>query len=119
MIRIEIPAPCGWVNLNQRLHWAVKAKMTRAWRNAAHVAARHANAPTGLERVRITAHIHKTTNRAYDAHNLMPTLKACVDGIVADYGLCPDDTNAHVIGPDIRHGEKRPKPAVTLEIETL
>ena len=116
MLTLTIPAPCQFVNLNQRLHWAAKAKLTRQWRDAAHVAAYNAGLPTGLERVRIVAHIHKTTNREYDAHNLMPTLKACVDGIVTDYGLTPDDTNRHVIGPDIRQGPKQPTPAITLTI---
>lgn len=119
MIRIEIPAPCGWLNLNHRTHWAAKAKLTKSWRNAAYVAARAACLPRGLDRVRIVAYIHKTTNRSYDAHNLMPTLKACVDGVVGDYGLVPADTNRHVIGPDIRMGNKRPFCAVTLEIEEL
>ncbi|MBP3044870.1 hypothetical protein KKR91_01230 [Arthrobacter jiangjiafuii] len=115
-LTLTIPAPAQFINLNQRMHWAPKAELTRKWRNAAHVAAHNAGFPTSLERVRIVAHIHKTTNREYDAHNLMPTLKACVDGLVTDYGLTVDDTNRHVIGPDIRQGDKRASPAITLTI---
>lgn len=116
MIEIHIPAPCGWLNLNQRTHWALKAKLTKEWRNAAHVAARAAHAPQGLPHVHITAHIHKTTSREYDAHNLIPTIKACIDGLV-DYGLTEDDTNRYVTGPDMRHGEKRKQLGITLTIE--
>lgn len=114
-LTLTIPAPCQFINLNQRMHWAPKAELTRKWRHAAHVAAREAGLPTGLTKVHIVAHIHKTTNRDYDAHNLMPTLKACVDGLV-DYGLVTDDTNRHVIGPDVRHGTKQASPAITLTI---
>lgn len=114
-LTLTIPAPCQFINLNQRMHYHPKAELTRKWRHAAHAAAHDAGLPTGLEKVHIVAHIHKTTNRDYDAHNLMPTLKACVDGLV-DYGLIIDDTNRHVIGPDVRHGTKQPTPAITLTI---
>jgi hypothetical protein len=87
------------------LHWAEKARLTRAWRNAAKLFAERADLPKGLERVHITAHIIKTTSRQYDVHNLMPTLKACVDGLV-DYGLIADDTNDRLTGPDLRNGGK-------------
>jgi hypothetical protein len=64
-----------------------------------------AKLPKNLDRVHIVAHIIKPTARQYDVHNLMPTLKACVDGLV-DYGLIPDDTNDHLTGPDLRQGGK-------------
>jgi hypothetical protein len=67
--------------------------------------------------VHIVAHVIKPTNRAYDAHNLLPTLKAAIDGLV-DYGLIPDDTNAHLIGPDLRQGGKG-DPAIVLTITEL
>jgi Holliday junction resolvase RusA-like endonuclease len=102
---ITVPAPCKFINLNARTHWAPKAQLTRAWRNAAHVAAKNANLPKGLQRIHVIAHITKPTSRQYDVHNLMPTLKACVDGLV-DYGLIPDDTNNHLTGPDLRQGGK-------------
>lgn len=104
---ITIPAPCKFINLNSRMHWAPKAEMTRAWRTAAHVAASKAKLPKGLQRVHIVVHIIKPTSREYDAHNLLPTMKAAVDGLV-DYGLIPDDTNNHLIGPDMRPGGKGP-----------
>ena len=94
------------LNLNQRMHWAKKAELTKHWRRTALVHAMAADLPRNLDRVHITAHIVKPTARQYDVHNLMPTLKACVDGLVADYGLLPDDTNEHLIGPDLRQGGK-------------
>jgi hypothetical protein len=103
---IHIPAPCKFINLNARTHWAPKAQLTRAWRNAAHVAAFNAGLPKNLQRIHVTAHIIKPTSREYDVHNLMPTLKAAIDGLVTDYRLIPDDTNKHLTGPDLRQGGK-------------
>lgn len=116
MTEFFIPQPTDWVNSNHRLHWAVRAKRTKAWRTAAryaaHGLARH-------ERVHVTVYVHKKTRRAYDAHNLVPTVKACIDGIV-DAGLIPDDTNAHLVGPDMREGETRPdQPGLTIHVQPL
>ena len=105
VLELWIPAPAGWINLNHRMHWAVKAKLTKAWRLAARVHAQNAGLPKGFEHVRIEAHVVKSTARAYDAHNLTPTGKAIIDGLV-DYGLVPDDTNRYVVGPDMREGGK-------------
>ena len=102
---ITIPAAVPFLNLNQRMHWAPKAERTKAWRRTANMCAAVAKLPKDLNRVHIVAHITKPTNRQYDVHNLMPTLKACVDGLV-DYGLIPDDTNDHLTGPDLRQGGK-------------
>lgn len=104
---ITIPAIIPMLNLNQRMHWAPKAEITKAWRRNAALGAHLADLPKDLDRVHIVAHIIKPTARQYDVHNLMPTLKACVDGLV-DYGLIPDDTNKHLTGPDLRQGGKGP-----------
>jgi crossover junction endodeoxyribonuclease RusA len=102
---LTIPAPCQFINLNSRTHWAPKAKQTKAWRTAAYVAASNAKLPKGLSRVHIVAHVVKPTSRAYDVHNLLPTLKAAIDGLV-DYGLIQDDSNEYLVGPDLRQGGK-------------
>lgn len=108
----------AWINANSRHHWAVKAEMTRNWRTTARIAAQNAGLPKGLQRVHITVHVHKTNNRAYDAGNLAPTAKAIVDGLV-DYQLIEDDNNEYLTGPDMRHGEKRDQPGITLIIKEL
>lgn len=104
-ITLSIPAPADWINLNQRLHWAQRAKLTKAWRNVAHIQARQQGLPKGLGRVSIVATVHKATGRKYDVHNLIPTAKAVIDGLV-DYGLIVDDSNEFLVGPDMRAGEK-------------
>lgn len=119
---IFIPTPrdrkgkLAWINMNQRLHWAVKAERTRQWRTLARFAAVQEMLPTGLERVHITAHVHKTNNRSYDVHNLLPTMKAVVDGLV-DYGLVDDDDNSRLTGPDMRPGEKQDQAGITITIK--
>jgi len=111
---LTVPAPCEFINLNSRMHWAQKAKLTKAWRRCTWLSATADNLPTNLQRVHITAHIIKRTSRQYDAHNLLPTLKAAIDGLV-DHGLIPDDTNKHLIGPDLRQGGTG-TPAIILTI---
>lgn len=121
---LEIPAPADWINANQRLHWATRADLTRAWRSAALIYARQARLPH-LERAHITATVHKANKRPYDAHNLVLTAKACIDGLVTGkgkikgYGLLPDDSNEHLTGPDMRAGEPREVPALVLTITQL
>ena len=107
----------AWINSNERTHWAVRAEKTRAWRLVAKIAAQNAGLPKGLERAHITCTIHKTTNRSYDAGNLSPTAKAIVDGLVSDYQLLPDDSNAYLTGPDMRHGEKQDQAGITITIK--
>lgn len=115
MIRIEVPAPCGWLNSNMRLHRMAAAKLTAQWRAAAKTAAQgHGQLPAP---VNITAYIWKARAGRYDAGNLYPTAKACVDGIV-DAGLLADDSNEYVIGPDMRHGGKG-EPMLVLEFRPI
>lgn len=111
---VTLSSELPMLNLNQRYHWAKKAALTKHWRRFAFINAMAAELPRGLDRVHIVAHVTKSTNRQYDVHNLMPTLKACVDGLV-DYGLIPDDTNKHLTGPDLRQGGKG-APGITLTI---
>ena len=121
--QIFIPTPrdnknrLAWLNMNQRLHWAVKAERTRQWRTLARFAAVQAMLPTGLDNVHIMAYVHRTDNRSFDAHNYLPTAKAIVDGLVSDYGLLPDDSNAYLTGPDMRPGTKRDQAGITITIK--
>lgn len=104
-LKLTIPLPAEWINLNQRLHWAQRAKLTKAWRTMAHIQARQQRLPKKLGRVSIVATVHKATARKYDVHNLIPTAKAVIDGLV-DYGLIVDDSNEFLVGPDMRAGDK-------------
>lgn len=113
--QLHINRPAPWLNLNERLHWAEKSRRTRQWRQAAAIYARSAKLPH-LHRVQIEAFICFPDRRRRDVHNWMPTVKAIVDGLV-DYGLIPDDSDANLIGPDLRTGEPHRVGQVVLTIE--
>ena len=102
-VTITIPAPCAWLNSNDRRHRMAEQKLVREWRSAAREAAREL--PALDWPVNVTAHVWKPRGGRYDPGNLYPTAKACLDGIV-DAGLLPDDDHKHVTGPDMRHGGK-------------
>lgn len=86
------------LNANQRLHWAQRSARTRNLRQVAYSFGLHA---TPMERASLVVAIGWPDKRRRDAHNLMPTIKACIDGFV-DAGVLPDDSDAHLVGPDLR-----------------
>lgn len=81
------------LSLNDRMHWMLKAKHTRQWREATLVLARAARIPS-CERVKIELFYTPRDGRARDPLNLVATLKACEDGIV-DAKVIPDDSALH------------------------
>ena len=115
-LRVTVPAPCDWINANQRLHWAEKARRTKAWREAAFCAAHRRG--TFTQPVRIVCTVHKTRAGRWDATNLAPTGKALIDGLV-DAGVLVDDDNTRVIGPDMRAGDKSVAAHVVITVEAV
>lgn len=113
---ITLEPPAKFINANDRLHWRKKAELTKAWREAA------ANAvgfePYHYTRAHITAAIRFPNNIRRDVHNLYPTVKACVDGLV-DALLLPDDSDAYIVGPDMRRHIPNGSPLVTITIRPL
>ncbi len=104
-VELTVSGPPCLISSNQRLHWATRALLTRQWREAAHWSAKAAKLPKGLERVHIVVTVHPARGgRLRDVGNAHPTVKACIDGLVSDYGLLPDDDDAHLLGPDLRRG---------------
>ena len=96
------PVPQVWLSANDRLHYMHRARLTKAWRTTAAVAARSRHIPR-LQRAAITARVHFADTRRRDIANYHPTVKAVIDGIV-DACVLPDDNDNHVIGPDLRRG---------------
>ena len=95
---------------NQRLHWRAKAGKTSSIRHRSFLTWRSAGSPR-MGHARCVAHLCYPNKRPRDVSNLMPTIKAAIDGIVSGPGslkgrggcLLPDDDDAHLIGPDLRH----------------
>lgn len=95
-LTITIPAAL-WLSANQRLHWAPKAKRTKAIRQLGWHAAVGADLPT-RDVDHVAAFIGYPRNGKADPANAAPTVKALIDGMV-DAGVWPDDDSTHVLGP--------------------
>ena len=108
-ITVAVPAS-EILTSNQRLHWRAKAEKTSIIRRRAWIAWRLAGSPR-MGHARCVAHLSYPTKRKRDVSNLQPTIKAAIDGLVSGPGalkgrggyLLPDDDDAHLIGPDLRH----------------
>lgn len=82
------------LNSNDRGHWAAKAARTKKVRAMAKSVA--INATSLLDPpVIITATVQYARAGRHDAHNLQPTVKALIDGLV-DGGLLVDDSDEYV-----------------------
>lgn len=79
------------MSMNDRMHWATKAKLTNAIRKTARLLARTHRLPTALDHVTIELVYRPRANIRRDADNIVPVLKALCDGLV-DHGLTADDT---------------------------
>ena len=108
-ITVAIPAS-EVLTSNQRLHWRAKAEKTSSIRQRSFLSWRLAGSPR-MEHARCVARLAYPNKRSRDVSNLQPTIKAAIDGIVSGAGLLkrrggyllPDDDDAHLIGPDLRH----------------
>lgn len=78
------------ISLNVRQHHMAKAKATKEVREAVYWLARAAKIPA-CRKVRVTLIYRPRDARRRDSVNLVPTLKACEDGLV-DARVVPDDT---------------------------
>lgn len=86
---LHYPAPP--MLMNDRMHWATKAKRVKEVRRDVAMLARAFHMPRGLARAGVELHWVPASVRRRDADGPMPTLKAAVDGLI-DYGLCADDS---------------------------
>ena len=81
---------------NQRLHHMAKARKTRVIRDMACVMARYER-PAKMQAATCEVEVKwPALKRTRDAHNLQPTVKAALDGIIGDYGLLPSDSDQHL-----------------------
>jgi crossover junction endodeoxyribonuclease RusA len=87
--RIDLPFTKP-LNLNDRAHWRVKAKVTAGWRMHGSHQAQLAHVPP-LPHFTVELHYVPRDKRRRDPENLIASLKPLVDGLV-DAGIAPDDT---------------------------
>lgn len=106
-LTFAIPADY-WLSANQRMHWAPRAKRTRALRELAKIRSEIDRIPTH-DVTHVAAFIGYPRNGKADPANAAPTVKALIDGMV-DAGVWPDDDSTHVIGPTYLRDPKSPTP---------
>lgn len=108
---IYVPVATNPLSLNGRMHWRVKAKHTKQWREFAAVEAARYPALPACD-VTLTWFVRDSRRR--DEDNLYLLLKALCDGLV-DAGVVPDDTSQYM-GKKCRI-ERAPKDAETAYME--
>lgn len=82
-------------NLNKRYHWAPEAKIIADARKCAAGAA--ARQLTPMQRASLAVTIGYPDKRGRDRSNYAKHVKACVDGIVGDAGILPNDSDAFLL----------------------
>ena len=115
---VELPAGMKLLNANRRIHYMRRAELTRTIRTAAWAAVRNACVPN-LWRVHVIVEYRPPDRRRRDVHNLFPSAKAAVDGGLVDTGVLPDDSDRHLVGPDMRVGEVEKGGRLVLHITEL
>lgn len=110
--RLQLSGDRPALNLNDRHHWAAKAKVTKRVRLEAAARAAGLRLPRGLGHVHSQLVWLAPDARRRDEDNLVATAKPAWDGLV-DYGLVPDDEPRYMtkhmprIIPHPRRGESR------------
>lgn len=117
MWTVELPAGEALLNANRRIHHHARARLTRNLRGIAYWCVREAKVPH-LERAHIVVEYRPPDRRRRDVHNLFPSAKAAVDGVV-DAGVLTDDSDAYLIGPDMRLGAVEPGGRLVIHITEL
>lgn len=84
------------ISTNQRLHWAVKARLTEHLRALGAWKARSVGMRLDPP-VRLRIHLTYPDARQRDAENYALTIKPLVDGIVTDAGLLPGDDDQKIV----------------------
>lgn len=114
--QLALPPGLELLNANERLHWTVRARRTRALREAGRMLALAAGIPR-LDAVMAIGYVHPATRRQrWDPPNWYPSFKPFVDGALVDSGVLVDDDHAHLSGPYMLPGGRRPGGGLTLVV---
>jgi hypothetical protein len=103
---LALPPGYDLLSANDRHHYRVKAKIVAQIREDATSLARACRLPR-FTRVRIVAVLHPRDRRHQDSDNVQPTVKACVDAVVAAGHLLGDDeryvlSTTYVLGEPVK-----------------
>lgn len=95
------------LSMNDRMGFRKRARLTKVWRDAAHVLARREHIPQ-LERWTVVLHLAPRLQRHRDLDNFAPTLKACADGVRDATGCQDDEAHYRPSNPVIHPPTKQP-----------
>jgi hypothetical protein len=120
---VALPAGLELLTANQRLHWAVRNRVTGQLQGHAWQAASRARVPR-LVRAVIVGEYQPPDRRRRDGENWAPTLKACIDGIkdqrygsrVAQVRVVADDDSGTVLAAPCVIGPVYPRGRMVLRI---
>lgn len=119
MITIPLPYETPPLSLNKSMNRYEKGSIIREVRTATFYLAKSMKLPRNVSHATVQLHYAPKVSRIADPINLTPTQKACVDGLVADYGLTPGDDPRYVtdLMPFIHPQSTTGKGQLWLEIE--
>lgn len=88
------------ITANDKMHWAARSRLTKQLRQWGYLLGREGQgvARLHLTRARVEFEFAYPDRRRRDRHNLAPTVKALMDGLI-DAGLLPDDADRFLDGP--------------------
>ena len=92
--RIDLPWSTPPLSLNDRGHWAPRARAIKDVRETGRLLAKAAQLEP-CERIRVELHYQPRVRRGRDNENLVATAKPLIDGLT-DAGVIPDDTDEYV-----------------------
>lgn len=118
-ITIILPIPARKLSPNARTHWAEKAKLTKASRKAAHLAALEAlnlRKPPGWIKAKLEVKAYFKTLTFPDPDNFIASLKSSIDGI-ADSGIILDDKALWPERPTFAKDSRNPRVEITITEE--
>ena len=120
-IVLTVPAPGAWLtgNAATNRHWRHRATLVKTWRETAAWRARQARLDPIPSPFAVTATIHKRDRRLFDLDGVVPTIKACVDGL-RDAGVIEADDFRHMVRLVVVAGEPdRELPRLVLRVEEV
>ena len=89
MIQITLPWPPKQLSPNGRLHWAVKNKYRKLYRDACYWQARQVNARAVVGPLEVSLEFYPPDRRHRDWDNMLASIKSGLDGVAEAIG-CDD-----------------------------
>lgn len=84
---LTLPWPPAGLSPNQRLHWAKKSKIAKAYRRQCHLLCRQAGLRASSNRVRLVLEFVPPDRRKRDDDNLVAAFKSGRDGLADALGI--------------------------------